>query len=336
MPANGARLSERFHLLDREVLVTNAARHGVSAMVADFLAASKLTLPDATNQRLQSDARELISRGLRMRRLTLKVLDALASRGITPVLLKGAGLAERLYPEQPLARPASDVDVWVNGEELDEAGRALAGLGFSEQHDPGLVDVAHEHHHVSWAGAEGLVELHFRLFAGFGGRVFDDASLRARLVKGVFHGRDVRWLQHEDEFIYLATHAANHAFLRASWLVDLQRALARRGDFDWARMSAACRAAGFHSAVSAALWVLREALQTTLPSAARHHFATGLARRMTNARIWSPQHLEAADLAEGRWSGFAMRLWLVDSPRDGLRHAVDGGRRWFRRLRSTP
>lgn len=336
MPANGARLSRRLPALDADALVSHAARHGVSAMVADFLAASNLSLPEAAHRRLQGDARDLIARGLRMRRLTLKVLDALAARGITPVLLKGSGLAERLYPEQPLARPATDVDVWVTPEELDQAGRALAALNFAEQHDAGLADVAHEHHHVSWAGHEGLVELHFRLFSGFGGRVFDDASLRSRLVTGTFHGREVRWLHHDDEFVYLATHAANHAFLRASWLVDLQRALASRSDFDWARMATMCRAAGFHAAVSAALWVLREPLQTVLPHDARHHFGSGLTRRLANARVFSPRQLEAATLAAGRWSGFAMRLWLVDSPRDGLRHAVDGGRRWLRRLRSTP
>ncbi len=333
MPAHGARLAARAPQLDADALVTHAARHGVSALVADFLAASRVALPDPAARRLQGDARALIARGLRMRRLTLKVLDVLATRGITPVLLKGSGLAERLYPEQPLARPASDVDVWVTPAELDEAGRALATLGFAQQRDEGLADVAHEHHHVAWASHEGLVELHFRLFSGFGGRIFDDASLRARLVDGTFHGRAVRWLHPDDEFVYLATHAANHAFLRASWLLDLKRALELRGDFDWARMAAGCRAAGFHSAVSAALWVLRVQLEVALPPAAVEHFTS---HALGYARVFSRRHLELADLADARWSAFALRLWLVDSPRDGLRHAVDGGRRWLRRLRATP
>ncbi len=320
---------------DPRRLVSHAALHGVSCFVADILANAALELPPGPQQQLQTDARSLVGQGLRLRRLTLRVVDALAAVGVVPILLKGAGLAERLYPEQPLARPSSDVDVLVTPAELDRAGEVMRSLGFSKFVDPGLESVDHEHHHVSWSGKEGLVELHFRLFSGFGGNVFDDGTIRARLLDGTFHGRPVKWLNPEDEFVYLATHAANHSFLRASWLLDLQRILAASPSFDWARLARECRRAGFHTAVATALWVLQTALAVELPAEARRAFTVSRARALGHRVVFSSSHLEAADLAQHRWAGFGLRLWLVDSARDGLRHAADGARRFWRRARRT-
>jgi hypothetical protein len=328
MPADGDRLARVWPALDFGALVASAARHGVSALVADFLAAQHRELPPAEQQALQRDARGLISRGLRIRKLTLSVFDALRTAGLEPVLLKGAGLAQRLYPEQPLARPSSDVDVWVVPEELPTVASVLPGLGFSRGPPE-----AHGHHE-SWVANGALVEVHFRVFSGFGGNAFDDAALRSRLVAGDFFGRAVRWLHPDDEFVYLATHAANHGFLRASWLVDLQRALARRDTFDWAAMAARCRAAGFHAAVSAALLVLREALHVTLPFAAERHFSSGRLRALGTSRLFSAERLERAHLSESRVASVASRFWLMDSPRDGVTEAVGGARRLLKRYLS--
>lgn len=276
----------------------------------------------------------MILRGLQIRRLTDEVVEALVAAQLVPTLLKGACLAERLYPEQPLARPSSDVDVLVRPEQLGAARAALTARGFVERPDASLEDPFEEHHHLSFARPGALVEVHFRLFSGFGGHHFDDAAVQARLLRGVFHGRPISLLHPEDEFIYLATHAANHAFLRASWLVDLQRYLARAADFDWPSMARACREAGFLSAVSAALWVLEHALGTRLPPAARAAFPVASMRALGHRRLFSARHLERADLSTHRVAGFGLRLWLVDSPRDGLRHATEGAKRWWRQWRA--
>lgn len=325
MPGDRDRLARAWPTLNFAALVEAAARHGVSALVADFLAAAQRELPGPQQQALQHDARGLISRGLRIRKLTLSVFDALTAAGVEPVLLKGAGLAQRLYPEQPLARPSSDVDVWVSMSALPTVATVLPGLGFARGPDE-----AHGHHE-SWVANGALVEVHFRVFSGFGGNAFDDSALRSRLVAGEFHGRAVRWLHPDDEFVYLATHAANHGFLRASWLVDLQRALAQRDTFDWVAMAARCRDAGFHAAVSAALLVLREVLRVTLPFAAERHFASGRLRALGTTRLFSAERLERADLSANKAAAIAARLWLVDSPRDGLAEVLDGAQRvWAR------
>lgn len=334
LPASGARLIEEVQRQDHERLVDSARRHGLSAVLLDALAARGLVLTPGPAAELTRAARAQIAHGLRLKRLTLQVVDALAGAGVVPTLLKGAGLASRLYPEQPLGRPSVDVDVLVAQAELGLAAGALQLLGLREQRDESLQDVFEEHHHVAFSGPAGLVEVHFRLFSGFGGGVFDDAGIRSRLREGELQGRKVRWLSPEDEFVYLATHAANHAFLRASWLVDLERYLRLERPLDWPTMDRWCREAGFHDAVATALWVLRHHLCVALPSESAGFFRLGRVKRAVAAALFSAGHLEAADLSSHRLWSFGLRLALVDSPRHGLRHGTDGVRRLVRQLRA--
>lgn len=203
--------------LDGPALADAAARHGVSAWVADALGDVAFEGRD----RLVGDARATIGQGLKLKRLTLAVFDGLLAAGVQPLALKGTVLAHRLYPHNPLGRPSSDVDVLVLPEQLDRVATALEPLQLRRWVDPSLGDVFDDHHHLSFSGPRGLVEVHFRLISSFGRGLFDDAAIRARAQATSFEGRRVQVLAPEDEFLYLATHAANHAFLRIAWLVDL-------------------------------------------------------------------------------------------------------------------
>lgn len=311
-------------------LTSAAARHGLSALVADALAARGQPVPDE----LARDARAQIAQGLKTKRLTLQVLDALAREGVVPVLLKGHALALRLYPEQSLARPSTDVDVLVTEADVPRAARALEGMGLVRHDDPGLADVFEEHHHLSFSGPAGVVEVHFRAILGSGGGAFDDAALQVRTRDFSLDGRKARLLDAEDEFLYLATHAANHAFLRVSWLLDLQRYLAHAAGFDWARMADRSRRAGFHVSVATALGLTERLLRAPLPEAARQHFGLPRLRTAVDRRLFSPALVESAAVSDHRLGSFLVRLWLVDSPIHGVRHLVQGARRFIRRARA--
>ncbi len=308
-----------------------ALRHGLSAWVADELSAAGRPVPAAITQA----ARAQVVNGAKLKRLTLAVVDALAEVQVTAVLLKGYGLASRLFPEQPFARPASDVDVLVLPEELPAAETALAKLGLKLGSVPGVEDVFEEHHHRPWSGPAGLVEVHFRLFSGFGGGVFDDRQIRGRTVLGLLDGRQVRWLSPEDEFLYLATHVANHAFLRISWLVDLERYLRLAPELDWAVMGQRSRETGFAVPVTTALEVLERLFEVHLPPAARQAFPASRLRRHVDARVFS-----AARVIDAHWSNdpvaaFLLRLYLVDSPSQGGRHLLEGAKRYLRQRREV-
>src|SRR5438067_6059748 len=60
------------------------------------------------------------------------VLDALAARGVVPLIVKGTALAYSLYDE-PEQRPRADTDLLLAAGELDAARDAFRGLGHVEQ-----------------------------------------------------------------------------------------------------------------------------------------------------------------------------------------------------------
>lgn len=306
-----------------------ALRHGLAAWVADELSVAGRPVPAA----ITNAARAQVANGVKLKRLTLAVTDALAAEGVIPVLLKGYGLAARLFPGQPFARPASDVDVLVLPEEVPSAEVALAKLGLRLSSIPGVEDIFEEHHHRPWSGQAGLVELHFRLFSGFGGGVFDDRQIRARTNLGTLEGRQVRWLAPEDEFLYLATHVANHAFLRISWLVDLARYLDFAPQLDWVLMRERALATGFVVPVTAALDSLERLLELQLPKAARTAFPTSRLRRRFDARLFSGERIVDARWSNAPLSSFLLRLYLVDSPGQGARYLLDGAKRYLRQRR---
>lgn len=301
-------------------------RHGLAAWVADELSGEGRPAPEAITQA----ARSQIARGAKLKRLTLAVVDALAAVQVIPVLLKGYGLASRIFPEQPLARPSTDVDVLVLPEEVPAAETALAKLGLRLGSVPGVEDVFEEHHHRPWSGSPGLVELHFRLFSGFGGGVFDDRAVRGRTTLGALDGRQVRWLSGEDEVLYLATHAANHGFLRISWLVDLERYLRFAPDLDWDVMRARASAAGFEVPMATTLQLLERLLGVVLPPAARRAFPCSPVRARLDARLFGEARVLDATWSSDRLASFLLRLYLVDSPRQGGRLLLEGARRFLR------
>lgn len=313
-------------------LAHHAARHGVAAWVLDGLAARELPAP--TRAELGAGARDTFMQAARIRRLTTRVLDTLAKRAITPVALKGSVLASRLYPDNPNVRTSSDVDVLVAPDALDEAAAAMEGIGFRRFLDTASADQLEDHHHLSFMKQSELVEVHFRLTNTFGRGLFDDASVLARTMPLRFEGRDVLVLSPEDEFLYLATHAANHAFMRASWLVDLQQYLLRFPSLDFDVMAVRAAEAGFTTAVTVTLGLLERLLGVELPPSARLAFPAAPARRLVDQVLFSPERVVSAEWSNHPLAGFALRLWMVDGPRRGARHVTDGLMRYARRALS--
>lgn len=305
-------------------------RHGLAVWVADELAEAAQPVPSS----LLDAARKQLAEGLKRKRLTLKVLDALSAAGVTPVLLKGYGLASRLFPRQPLARPSVDVDVLVEPALLETTERAVRALGLSAVAVPGVEDAFDEHFHHAFAGPEGLVEVHFRLTNALGGGTFDDEAVLSRAVRSELDGRAVRWLSPEDELLYLALHAANHGFLRLSWLVDLSAYLEQVPGLDFAAMHARAEDAGFLVPVSTALGLVETLLGQPLPRDAQV-FRRGRRRRFVDGRLFSLERVAAARWAEHRLASFLLRLYLVDSPGRGARHLYDGARRFVRQRRGS-
>jgi hypothetical protein len=286
-----------------------AAEQGLSAWLVEA-GAGALHRPHALAQ---------VARARQLAALTREVLAGLPQ---PTVLLKGAGVAHRYYP-WPWVRPASDVDVWVSPATVAQARVWFRANGFVPIEPFGLKQAFAEHH-FGFARGDSLVELHFQLFRGFGGARFDDAQVFARRQSSDFEGVPVSYLAAEDEVLYLAVHAANHAFLRLSWLLDLAYLIQRTPRLDWGVVRRRAADAKLQAPVALALAAMQAVLRVQLPQEARF----GGWRARFGGRWLRP----GGAVAKWRWGPALVGAAFSDSPAHAFRHlgagAVRAARRW--------
>jgi hypothetical protein len=217
-------------------LVACASQHGVLGVIDRQLIAQP---------QLPSDIRETTERRIaidqlwqeHMARELQDVVGALAQAGVASCAMKGPVLAARLYPASTI-RHCFDIDLLVRPEDLDRAIAALTGAGYTtETGISATYKRLHAHHFGFSRPATERIELHFRAYAGFGvvlpAELLFDRAERFRLTDQL----SVLAPFPDDEFLYLATHAAGHSFIRLLWLYDLKCLVRRYPSLDWDRIA---------------------------------------------------------------------------------------------------
>src|SRR6266849_7018854 len=199
-------------------LALDAGRHGLSGVLSG-LAAEGLPIPTSVSARIRTDSLAIAASCLRTKALLVRALDSMARRGVEPILLKGYGLAKRLYPD-PLMRPTSDVDLLADSDQYVDAEQALLDIGLRPARLEPPEEAKKDHHapnfwgHEKWfSGDAGLVELHWRPLSGFGTAIGAVGAF-ARRRGSELEGRRVYYLSAEDELVYLAAHASKHPLWR--------------------------------------------------------------------------------------------------------------------------
>ena len=194
--------------------------------------------------RCQAQARLL------MPRLGSLVFEPLRSKGLEPLVIKGAALAER-YPDKAL-RPMDDIDIIVHDAETERAADTLVEAGWRRIEKPHDVDEIHLTH----PAIPGLpIDLHRALEHDYDrtNRLTSNQLWNQR-VPATLHGAAAFSLPVELELVMLAAHAAKpfHSFGRLMWAVDVAMVVTHEegsgGGIDWdevARLadSARCRTA---------------------------------------------------------------------------------------------
>lgn len=241
-----------------------------------------------------------------------EVRAGLAARGIVPVALKGADLATSLYPNVAL-RPMSDLDLWVDGGEVEAAERALRKLGYRPgcpEMTPGLQRaVRHARPFVGGVRDTIAIDLHWSL-------VGHDRDRRAPEL-GWFRRRahDGR-LDATAHLLYLAAHLKlQHYDERAPllWLGDFHL-LSQREELDWDELLRAARAFGWIDALAATASEVEERLGLSLPEPLRGlpHIAFRVPdppRKGCPERAWN-------ELSTLDWRGRAalLKAYILPSP----------------------
>ena len=252
--------SSAIPVIDQAELVDDSRRHGLSALVHHHLHATDQPLDASCGKNLALDARRIIGSGLRVKSLLTRSLDVLSAIGVTPVILKGAGLGARLYPRAEL-RPMTDVDLLISITDFTKAVGALRASGLTSPRS--VFEQVHSHH-LSLTGPAGVVELHFAGLRAFGTELAAEPLIGSSLLSQ-FEGRPVRYLAPVQEMTFLAAHAAHHLFERIGWLYDLKLLAANNANVDWELVRRVSKQAKLENPVALSLGLSRAILGGQIP-----------------------------------------------------------------------
>jgi hypothetical protein len=199
-------------------------------LYANLTAAGADPGPDLGPYLRTAVAREKL-RSHRFRGALGEALDALASAGIHPVLLRGTAIGETVVAA-PWLRHSHDADLHVASGELQRARGALEAAGFQHRSTPRTSSTLRLDH------ANGLpVCLHAHLLDA-APATLDEPRILARAVAAPSLDRAVRVLRHEDALLHVCCHATTHGSRRAlGWVIDAVT-LIRADGFDWNRFDA--------------------------------------------------------------------------------------------------
>jgi hypothetical protein len=241
-------------------VLDRAKCHGVIGILYRPLSALLAALPPRAHAVLEvrEHAEKLWAGGL------VDTLDTglavLAKADVPAIALKGPVLSERLY-DDPAIRLSQDIDLLVAADHLPDSLEALASLGYQPGSDASInYHLRHHHHLLLCCPGRPNLELHFRLFSGFGIALAAKEFLARSLEYRTIRGSHCKVLAPEDELLYLAIHAANHGCERIAWLYDLKAFLLRYPNVDWSEVFARARTGNVAAALAFALETARQRL----------------------------------------------------------------------------
>ena len=208
-----------------------------------------------------------------------RVVKALNVAGIRVLVIKGADLAQTLYPEVGL-RPMADLDLLIPKQSFEQA-RAVVeqGLGYMQEEKEAVGDI------------KGVVGYHVDLKGGTGGLI--DLELHWTLVTSEesWYAVPAAWfweqsqpfveiggtagearrLTNEANLLYLSAHAVLQHGVRQSlliWLYDLHALVTKYGqEIDWEWLMEEAMRLGWAPALIRGLRESRERFGTRLPEA---------------------------------------------------------------------
>jgi hypothetical protein len=172
------------------------------------------TAPAAVVARWRAELAALDDASRRQLEVLARVVRGFESVGLTPVVLKGAPLSQRLYGD-PFARHSADLDLFVRAHERADAHAWLLANGW--RHDGGAAP-AEAIYRAEGQPVRTVLELHSTL---------DDDDLLSTLrlpapAAAPIDVDGVKFPAHDGSSlpVYLAAHLAKHTSAPILWLVD--------------------------------------------------------------------------------------------------------------------
>jgi hypothetical protein len=174
----------------------------------------------------------------------IRVTDALRSRDISFIPLKGPELSDRLYCD-PTIRSYSDLDILVEVAAMNKAAHILEDLGYPAETAtwPAVEKlqqkiINHTNEFLFYSTEKQLrIELHWRLLKtpliSFSGL---EEIVKQNQTSLTFAGNSFSVLSNELELLYLIIHGGTHCWRWLKWLVDIDIFL-KRQPIDWKKFA---------------------------------------------------------------------------------------------------
>jgi hypothetical protein len=197
-----------------------------------------------------------------------RLLGRMDEEGLTPIILKGGALRDRIYTE-PAERSLGDLDLLLPPDQLEPAYAVLDLLGYRAVGTDELREAYRRHHfHLRFAHPNGfIVEIHWALSRHGISFQLDTRALLARAVPTrMAGGHTLRIPSAEDMLLHMASQNEEDAFARFGRLVDLDRVVAATTSLDWAYLQAAARTAGMEVLLGLSLRLAEVLLRTPVPT----------------------------------------------------------------------
>lgn len=216
--------------IDWDYLLGELLRHGLFLIIYPVLNGSgKLILPDSAKTKYTRTAHSFTVKSMRLSAELIRVCDALAAWRIPAVPFKGPTLSQNIYGRTDL-RIFGDLDLLVRKDDVDEAVRCLAEIGYSPllRFDKDqLQKYLRYEDDLQLTNAVGtLLEMHWETTGRYAAHPVDYEYLEPRLVSIEFHGRTMAQFGTEDLLVYLCLHGARHSWGRLEWLASVAKLLA--------------------------------------------------------------------------------------------------------------
>ena len=317
-------------------VVRLAMRHGVVAHVRSAIIDGEVPVPAPTIGALREAELSDIATALVLDAELARALEALRSKGIGALVLKGPVLARRLYRD-PVLRPYRDIDICVREADLEAAAATLVGIGFREiayeaeiARLPFAADEVGGGFHRLFVDASwrALLELHSDpLQLGLAPAAEDDRWTRAIPVPDL--GPGALTLGDEDQLLQLCVHAHKHGFDRLMWLKDLDLFVrARAAALDWRLVDDVAAREGVRASIWYALSLTATILGAPFPATAAR-MAPAPPIRFLYRRVWPVDRIAGLSAGMRRravqfhvaesWRGMVPTLVLMGRRRDRAR-----------------
>ncbi|HEU4631952.1 MAG TPA: nucleotidyltransferase family protein [Gemmatimonadaceae bacterium] len=252
-----------------------------------------------------------------------RVLEALATRDVPTVLLKGAALRRTLYAH-PEDRHTRDLDLLVPPDRVDAAVAALTAAGYVAPAGGELDAYLRHHFHLQLRHRRGhLVELHWALTEPQSPVRLDAAALLRAAVSVPDDMAGIRVPSVPHLLLHLAAQSATDGTRPLARLVDVDRLVAAAPALDWSALVADARRVGVATALGADLALAARLLDTPVPRAALAALRAGALVR-GHLALLQPERFLLPTAPPGATELRLLQLWMLAGD-----HGIVGALRWL-------